>query len=314
MWQGAAGALALGALAIAWINRRVQRWETLSPNDAQDGQFITLANGARMHYLRRGDQGRDVILIHGFLGSAYDWFRNLDALAGAHRAWALDLVGFGYSERVTERTYSLKAYARSVREFMDAQGIARATLAGHSMGGAIALEFAHDYPDRVDQLVLIAPATYLARIPAPINLAARAPIVPRALIGWAVTSPYARILTWRAALGGSHVGIIEVEAGLRALRVKGTTDALVALIGSPCVSDLVEGMASIAQPTLLVAGEQDLVVPEWYCRNVAQRLPNAEMVTLAGAGHVPHIEFPDQVNRLMLDFMNGHGEDVRIAE
>lgn len=301
-WRGALGAFALGALACAWIERRVRRWETLAPTDAPDGAFFTLPAGARMHYVQRGARGRDVILIHGFLGSAYDWFGNLDALSGDYRVWALDLIGFGYSERVTERAYSLKTYARHVREFMDAHNIAQATLVGHSMGGAIALEFAHDYPDRVDRLALVAPATYLARVPAPLNLAARTPLVPRTLIGWAITSPLARRLTWRYGLGDAPVELAEVAISRRAWRVKGTTDALVALIGSPCVSDLVEGMDKIAHPTLILSGEQDLVVPDWHSRLVARRLPNADIVTLPGVRHAPQIETPATVNRLLLDF------------
>ncbi len=301
MWLGA---FAASTLAIGWVNHRIKQWETLTPHDANDGEFYTLSDGARMHFTRCGTQGRSVMLIHGFLGSSYDWFRNVPALTRDYRTWAVDLVGFGYSERVTQRTYSLKAYARSVRELMDAQGIERAALVGHSMGGAIALEFAHDYPDRVDQLVLIAPATYLARIPTLINLAMRVPILPRAIIGSAVTSPYVRSLTWRAALGSSHIGIEKVETNLRALHLRGTTDALIALIGSQGVSDLVQGIGNIAQPALVIAGEQDLVVPAWYCRQVARRLPNARLVTIQGAGHVPHIEFPDVVNRLVLDFLS----------
>jgi len=300
-------ALVASALAVAWVNRRIRRWETLTPHDARDGEFINLPDGAHMHYTRCGEQGRDVILIHGFLGSAYDWFRTTPALAREYRAWAIDLIGFGYSERVTERTYSLKAYARSVREFMDAQGIARATLVGHSMGGAIALEFAHDYPDRADALVLVAPATYLAHVSRLVNLVARVPILPRTLIGLAITSSFARNVIGHFGLGDALVDNPEVSVSRRALRVKGTTDALVALIGSPGISDLVQGIGNISHPALIVSGDHDLVVPDWYCRQIATRLPNADLVILKNVFHSPQIEASATVNRLLLDFLREKG-------
>ena len=168
------GAGAFAASAVVLGNRRVDHWETLSLDDADDGDFVTLSGGARMHYVTRGDSGSPVILIHGLMDSALNWSKNIDALAQTHRVWAIDLIGFGFSSRVTEPTYSLKYFARTIREFMDAQGIERASIVGHSLGGAVALELTHDYPARADKLILIAPGTYLVNLPLALNFAARA--------------------------------------------------------------------------------------------------------------------------------------------
>ena len=169
------GAGAFAASAVVLGNRRVDYWETLSPDDADEGEFVTLSDGARMHYVTRGDSGSSIILIHGLMDSALNWSKNIGPLAESHRVWAIDLIGFGFSSRVTEPIYSLKYFARIVREFMDAQGIDHANVVGHSLGGAAALELAHDYSARVDKLVLIAPGTYLVNLPLALNLAARVP-------------------------------------------------------------------------------------------------------------------------------------------
>ena len=319
-----AGALTIGAVALG--NRRIDRWETLTPNDADDGDFVTLSDGARMHYLARGGQpsavggqqpalshalsrvegeveGSAVVLIHGLMGSADEWAKNMDALAQERRVWAIDLIGFGFSSRLTEPTYSLKYFARSVCEFLDAQGAARASIVGHSLGGAITLQFAHDYPARVDKLILVDAAAYL-QIPAALNLAARVPCVPRALVGLAMTSPRARTLAWRNAFGSpKHLDARETHALVRAARVQGTADAMVAMMASRRASDLPHGLKKIAAPTLILWGDKDRAVPLRHCKRLARDLPHAELVIVEGAGHVPHIEFPETVNRLMNEFL-----------
>ena len=306
--KGAFGIAAFGAGALASAvvlgNHRVDAWETLSLDDAGEGEFVTLSDGVRMHYVTRGAQGSPVILIHGLMDSALNWSKNIDALAREHRVWAIDLIGFGFSSRVTAPTYSLKYFARSVREWMDAQELTRASVVGHSLGGAVALELAHDFPARVDKLILIAPGTYRVNVPPAVNLAARVPYVPRALVGWATTSRRARRSAWRGALGDAYrIDAPEVKKYARPLRVRGTADALVAMAASPRESDLPAGLTRIAARTLILWGDRDLAVPVEHGEHHERNLPNAKCVILEGAGHVPQIACPDVVNRLMLEFL-----------
>jgi len=353
--QLALGLLAIGvgaaAAAVAFTrlgNRRVDEWETLTPADAGEGDFVELSDGTRMHYIaRRPAPGRsaqagsatlshpcpsernergsgrlavsvglpsvqvrnpgsvqDVVLIHGVMDSAFHWHKNIDALADHHRVWAIDLVGFGFSSRPTEPNYSLKRYARHVREFMDAQGIARASIVGHSLGGAVALEFAHDAPERVDKLILIAPATFLLQFRPQVKLAARLPAVSRAIVGYAVTSGRAHMAAWRGAVGDpSRVDLEESEMRLRPRRVKGSAAALIAMLGSPHLSDLPAGLDRIQAPALILWGENDRAVPLRHGGYHARDLPNGELVVLEGAGHIPQNESPQVVNRLMVDFL-----------
>lgn len=300
-----AGLCAVAAGVTMLINRRIDRWETFAPDDAPDGDFVTLSDGARMHYVQRGDAGDAIILIHGLLGSTHEWFRNIDVLAQRYRVWAIDLIGFGYSSRVTDPTYSLKYYANALREFMDAQNIARATIAGHSMGGAVALEFAHAHPKRTHKLILIAPAAFLAKIPPALRVAAQVPFIPRALIGLGMTSAPARALAWRNVFGVRDQVLMDcVSNGLRTVRLRGTADAMVAMLASPHASDLTTGIELIATPALVLSGARDVTVPNWYCRALARKLPNADIITFKSAGHLPHVEFPDQVNRVLFEFLD----------
>lgn len=304
-----AGVLASAAALVALGNRRVDRWETLTLDDADTGDFVILADGTRIHYLSRAPSSAvlctpsSVILIHGFLDSAEQWRAHLDALAQAHRVWALDLIGFGFSSRVTTPTYSLAMFARSVREFMDAQGIERASLVGHSLGGAVALRFAHDYPDRVEKLVLIAPATFLLPLRPASKIAKHLPLVPRALIGWVMLNRYTRERALREALGHSTpYDAIEIARRIRPLRVRGTADALVAMLASPRDNG-VPSLEHITAPTLIVWGTRDLAVPRRHIEQHAHTLPHARLAIIKNAGHLPHCEYPDQVNRLLGEFL-----------
>lgn len=314
----ALGASAMAANIIFLGQKRLRDWETLRCEDAGEGDFVTLSGGERIHYVQRGsgwspvdpleesapDEGRDVILLHGLMSSTYEWAKNIDALAARHRVWAIDLIGFGFSSRVAEPAYSLKYHARSIREFLDAQGIARASIVGHSLGGGIALQFAHDFPERADKLILIDPAAYIYTWFKALQLAARVPGLPRTVGSIMLCNPRVHRSALRNALGDpARLDERALDARMRASRVKGTLDALLAMGASPHASEMPEGLNETAAPTLIIWGDQDLVLPLRHAERLARDLPNAELVILEGAGHIPNEEFPDVVNRLMLDFL-----------
>lgn len=304
---GAGGFLfvALCAAGVTFAYKRITEWETLEVDDAAQGRFVELSDGERLHFITAGVAGDPLILIHGLMDSTYSWTKNIDVLAQTHRVWAIDLIGFGFSSRMTARRYSLKYSARTVREFMDAQGIERATLIGHSLGGAVALQTAHDFPERVARLVLIAPGTFwVGQIPTVANWAARVPAVPRALASISTTSPRIRLASFRHALGNpAFMDEVQTSALVQTTQVKGSTDALVAMAASPRDSDLPAGLAAIDQPTLILHGDKDGTVPVRHAERHARAMPNARTIILEGAGHIPHIEQPARVNHLILDFL-----------
>ena len=121
--------------------------QTVQDQYVQVGQYNT-------RFQTQGNGGSNVILIHGLGGYLEHWQQNIESLADRHRVYALDLVGFGRSDK-PEADYCLPFFARFVRDFMDCQGIERATLVGNSLGGSIALQFAIDFPSRVEKLVLV---------------------------------------------------------------------------------------------------------------------------------------------------------------
>lgn len=323
----AVGASALGAGALSARRYRLSDWETLTCDDCEEGDFVSLEDGLRMHYVQRGmsgsgtasgsrtAQGSDIILIHGLMSSTGEWAKNIDALAETHRVWAIDLIGFGYSSRVTEPVYSLQYYADTLRGFMDKVGIECAHLVGHSLGGGVALQFAHDHPERVERIVLIAGAAFIFHLFRSVRLAAQFPSVTRGLGSRLLANPRVHRTALCNALGDpSHLDTEMLAARVRASKVQGTLDALWAMMASPWASNLPDGLADIQAPCLVLWGDRDYVLPLRHGERLARELPNAELVILKGAGHVPNEEFPDTVNRLMLDFIRkDEGQPARSA-
>ena len=174
---------------------------------------------------------------------------------------------------------------------------------GHSLGGGISLQLAHDAPNRIDKLVLIAPAAYWW-FPRPVQLASRIPVLPHELLRLALNSRRAHSAVWSAAVGDSTTpDTIQIATRERHLRVKGTLDTLVAMAGSPRDSDLPAGIKDISAPTLILWGEEDMVLPATHGKRLVRDLPNARLKIIPHVGHIPSEQAPEQVNRIILDFL-----------
>jgi len=130
----------------------------------KESRFVTV-NGTTLHYIQKGE-GSPLVLIHGFGGSIYTWRSLLPLLAQQHTVYALDLPGFGLSDKPPQADYSMAGHAAMVLGFLDALHIPTATLIGHSMGGIIAAYTAVLAPERTHKLILIEPGFYHGNAPA----------------------------------------------------------------------------------------------------------------------------------------------------
>lgn len=296
------GAAVAGALAAG--NRYLDGWENLEPEDAAEGEFCTLSNDWRIHFISKGE-GSPVVLLHGFMDTLQSWRGNVEELAKRHRVIALDAPGFGSSERVRGQVYSIKAQARVLAEFLDRQGVEKTALVGHSLGGALAAQFAYNFPWRVTRLVLVDAAVYL-RVPRTTRLVGRIPrFLTRGAIGiYSMNGAGIRASLKNAYGDARRVQEESVHVRTRASRVQGTAEALVSMIGSLHDSDLPEAAAGLTMPTLIVWGEKDPVLPLSHARRLQHELPDARLAIVAGAGHLPHEEMPEKMNQLLTGFLD----------
>jgi pyruvate dehydrogenase E2 component (dihydrolipoamide acetyltransferase) len=253
-------------------------------------EFVDTPAG-RLRYARRGEGERNIVLIHGFGGDLDNWLFNIDALAEAGTVYALDLPGHGQSDK-TVKDASLPGLSDAVVGFMDALGITRAHLVGHSLGGAIAARTALDHPDRVASITLIGSAGlgeeindgYVEGFVGAVSRRDLKPVLEHLFHNpAAVTRQLVDDLLKYKRLDG-------VDAALRAL--SGTLFA-----GGRQSTVLVAELKQADTPMLVVWGESDRVIPAAHASALAGQ---GRTEIIGEAGHMVQMEKANRVNELVL--------------
>ena len=228
-----------------------------------------------------------VLLIHGAGCNHLYWPPELRRLSG-HNIYALDLPGHGKSEGVGRQ--SVSDYARCVIEFMDEVMLAHAVFVGHSLGGAIALELALEYPDRMTGLGLIATG-------------ARLPVASRLLESTSnpATFPQAIQAIYALSFGPQADPRLQEQAIRRAAEIRPAVlhGDFLACDGF----DVTHQLEKIHTPTLVVCGTEDRMTPLPYSKILANHIPNAALQTVDGAGHLVMLEQPRRVAALLSVFL-----------
>ena len=256
-----------------------------------------LAGGHVIAYQETGPaDGAPVILLHGLASDADTWDKAIGPLAEhGLRVIAVDLLGHGASDKPAG-TYLLADFAASLEQFLDAMGIAAATLCGHSFGGAIAMFFGSRYPDRVARVVLVS-AGGLGREVHPVLRAAALPVAPAVLR--AALRPRLRRLYRRPglhrALGLTPENIVNLRRAARALGSEAgqasffaSLRGVIAPSGQRTASEEMRAFAERV-PTLLIWNQGDPVIPLAHAQAHAARAePYSKLVVFPSRGHEPH--------------------------
>lgn len=302
---GAAGGGALAGLAAA--DRR--RWRPPAPRG-----FVREVDGARLHYLDEGS-GPALVLVHGFAGSTFSWRAAVPELAKEFRVIAVDLPGFGLSDRRRGIGYGHERHAARLLALLDLLGIERAAFAGHSMGGAVVQRLAARAPERAERLLLVGSVS--AGEDLDIRRRRRASRAVFGLIGLAATSPTVMYALGRRGLrqmvaDPAFVTDEVVRGYIDPLLIPGTVRAVGEMAREHEQEPLVD-LAGVAAPALVVTGAQDVVVPPARAEALAASLPGAQgAVVIERAGHLLAEERPDAFLRAVLPFLRaGAGAQPR---
>jgi pimeloyl-ACP methyl ester carboxylesterase len=277
--------------------------------DGHPVRFCTI-HGYRRAFVCVGT-GPALLLIHGIGDSSDTWRPVLDQLARHHTIVAPDLLGHGRSEK-PRADYSVAAYANGMRDLLSVLEIDRVTVIGHSLGGGVAGQFAYQFPERCERLVLvgsggvgrsISPFLRLAAVP---GIEAMMPLFglpPVRMAGHVAADVLRRFST---ALGRDTEELLAVfdalpdtsarRAILRTLR--SGVDWRGQVITMLDRAYLAEGL-----PTLLVWGRHDAVIPLGHGRLAHAAMPGSELEIFDDAGHFPHHADPDRFADLVSDFV-----------
>jgi pimeloyl-ACP methyl ester carboxylesterase len=265
--------------------------------------------GVRVRHLQAGS-GPPVVLLHGIGRSLEDWHETAARLAPHFTVSAPDLIGFGFSDK-PDVPYSLPGLARFVAHYLDAVGVTGpVSLLGHSLGGAVAQQFAVQYPGRAARLVLVGSAGFGQSV----TLALRLLSVPG--LGEVLLRPsrasdrqVTRSLVHdpRHATPARHAQTAQLarqpgraRAYLRVLRSLGDWHG----IQAGWRRDLHARLARQALPTLIVWGERDLILPASHLAEARRLYPQAQVHLYPDTGHLPQVEQADDFARRVLDFLN----------
>jgi pimeloyl-ACP methyl ester carboxylesterase len=254
--------------------------------------------------------GTPVVMLHGLGATKVSFLPTLAALAGSHRAIAIDLPGFGDSVKPVRAAYDPAYFARTVVALLDAMGIERAHLVGNSMGGRVAIEVGLRHPDRARRLGLLAPSlAWLRERPWAPLLKLVAPQL--GLIQPAPRSVVEAIV--RRVVPGAHeewtaAGIDEF---LRSYLTPRGRAAFYASARNIYLEDpygphgLWTRLPELSPPSLFIWGRRDTLVPIGFEEHVREVLPTAEHLELPG-GHVPQLESPQRTHDALRRFF-AHG-------
>lgn len=260
--------------------------------------------GGQLVHIEQAGSGEPVILLHGFGASTYSWRNVMPALAASFRVIAIDLNGFGYTQRPrTFESYTREGQAGLVLGVMDALGLRSTHLMGHSYGGGLSLFLASRHPERVRSLVLVdsSAPTY-----ADDRRSRAASLKP--LLGLYLRSLVLRPGTVRRALLHSFYDDSLVTPELvheyyERLRVEGVVDAYYGLTAPTRTPSEPVELEKIRVPALIVWGAEDRLISAEAGRRAAARMPDSEFALMEGVGHVPMEEKPEELVRLVLPFL-----------
>ncbi|WLW50890.1 alpha/beta fold hydrolase [Streptomyces sp. YU58] len=290
--------------------RRPARTAWLRPVD--DGELqvrYRVVHGYRRAF-RMAGEGPALVLIHGIGDSSRTWAELIPDLARSHTVIAPDLLGHGSSDK-PRADYSVAAYANGVRDLLTTLGIESATLVGHSLGGGVAMQFAYQFPERTERLILVG----AGGVGREVNPVLRLVSLPGAhLMLSCLRLPGMRL---QVGLAAHLMKLLDTDLGQDAAELLTLVDALpdetsrnafirtlravvdwrgqVVTMLDRCY--LTEGM-----PTMLLWGDRDSVVPVRHAYGAHEAMPGSRLEIFEGAGHFPFHSDPDRFVSLVEDF------------
>jgi pimeloyl-ACP methyl ester carboxylesterase len=264
--------------------------------------------GGSIAYTIAGD-GPALLLIHGLGGTRKTWRYLIDDLARTHTVIAPDLPGHGESDPPAG-DYSLGAHACALRDLILSLGYRRFSLAGHSLGGGIALQTAYQFPERIDRLLLISSgglgpevsyALRAATLPGADPIVAALSALPTAVIRRAMAALPSLVSAPDAGLlAGVLSGLREGKQRTAFIRTaRSVIDWRGQAVSAQRQTGLLQGV-----PVLVAWGAADITIPPHHHQAFAARVPEAVTVEIAAAGHYPHETDSAQLLEPMLTFLS----------
>jgi 2-hydroxy-6-oxonona-2,4-dienedioate hydrolase len=256
---------------------------------------FTKINNLRVRYLDRNKRGTPLLLLHGLGGSIESWTNNISFLSTKLRVIALDLPGFGMSDK-PKIDYSINFYVRFLEKFIKRIKLSHFFIIGSSLGGHIAVEFTLRNRKIVDKLILISPAGSL----------------PKTFKGTKELKKYIRIVNAKSSkdvseiltsIDNSMVSRSYADGIYKRLSLPGAKEAFIsALKGSAMAPRYNNKLEKIDTDMLLIWGKEDRMIPLRFIRPFLE-YGKSRIIIVEKCGHRPHVENPKLFNKVVKDFL-----------
>jgi len=280
--------LVVGVCAIYWQNDIPLT--TLKEKYANEASKFVEIDGMSVHYRDEGNASDTIpiVLIHGTGASLHTWEGWVQELKTEHRVVRMDLPAYGLTGPNPTGDYSQEFYAEFIHHFLTKIGVKQCVLGGNSLGGAITWAHALKYPETVRKMILVDAAGYpmqsksvpiafqMARIPVVKNLFKY--VTPRSVVESSIKNVYVQKEKVTLALVDRYF-----ELSLR----EGNREAFISRIGRGFSDDNYLNIKTLKMPTLILWGEQDLLIPLHVAEKFHQDLPDDTLVVLKNLGHTP---------------------------
>lgn len=264
--------------------------------NAPINDFQTLeVSGLSMAYREFGNpDDPTIVLVHGFLGSSYDYRYLTDLLSENYHVIALDLIGFGASDKPDDFEYTRENHATMIHQFIELKGIERFHLGGHSMGGGIAIYYAHLFPEKLDSLLLFASAGLSDGAPSPL---------PLPFYRWIIKNYYLQRLGFQSVHYQEHFQSDDYFDPMFFFTKQIPPETLRAFSMHQDTVSINEFIDDIAIPTLIVFGKEDSWIPPSVGETLNESLQNSQLILIEETGHIPFIEAIDETYDAVIDFL-----------
>ncbi len=240
-------------------------------------------DGGLVHYEAFG-RGNPVLFLHGWIGSWRYWMSTMEAIADQNRTYALDLWGFGDSDK-SKRRYTVSDYVSLVDNFINNMGIRDTPIIGHSLGATVALEYAVRYPDRTKKIMAVS---------MPMN----ADCISRRLIDFANNSMMAKVMWWRQ-LSYKEVQSEAEKAG------EGAISLSMQSVATIDIQSRIQSISQLEDSVLLaVYGEKDDVIDPGPTSILNSDWRIIRPIGLSESKHFPMLDEAAKFNRLLKDFLD----------
>lgn len=280
-----------------------------------EGRFVDV-NGIQIHYTRAGEGERNVLLLHGFGSGVFTWKGIQERVPAGYTAWAIDLPGFGFSEKPEDLGYGLPLFADTVAAFIEQEIGRPVVLAGNSMGGATTIWTAANHHEWIAGAVPVDAAG--AKLPShempPVFFILRIPVLgpalfkmpQRFLTDMTIRQIYGHDERVTDALVDHYYGLSRLPGAAHAWRL-----SLIDLVDRTESGDVLAQMPKIDQEVLLLLGGKDPWIPLEAMKQFQEKMPQARLKVYEDLGHVPMEEEPERVAPDLYGFADGVFDQAR---